>query len=127
MSLLLPLMYSCVPVPMRVFAECLYTSITMTMSISIFFSSPPACADIKKQFSIPPQSARVELGGRTEIRCGAPSGLPLPTLQWLKNGMELVPDDAVLVTADGSLLIAHASMQVSEFQYKPAAAAAGVS
>lgn len=74
--------------------------------------SPP---DIQKQFSIPPQSVRVEGGGRSEIRCGVPSGLPLPTLQWLKNGVPLVPDESVLVSAEGSVLITHASMQVREF------------
>lgn len=60
-----------------------------------------------------PQSVRVEVGGRSEIRCSAPDGLPLPTLQWLKNGVPLVSDTSVLVTAEGSVLITHASMQVS--------------
>lgn len=56
---------------------------------------------------------RVEAGGRAEIRCSAPSGVPTPTLEWLKNGIQLIPDTSVLVTAEGSILINHASMQVS--------------
>lgn len=70
-------------------------------------------SDIKKQFSIPPVSVRVEAGGRSEIRCGAPSGVPQATLQWLKNGAPLMSDSSVLVTAEGNVLITHASLQVS--------------
>lgn len=83
-------------------------------SFYIFFLIP---TDIKKQFSIPPQSVRVEAGGRSEIRCGAPSGVPQPTLQWLKNGLHLVPDSSVLMTAEGNILISHASLQVRYFQF----------
>lgn len=75
--------------------------------MSLFFP------DIKKQFSVPPTSVRVEAGGRAEIRCSAPSGVPLPSLEWLKNGVPLISDTSVLVTAEGSILINHASMQVS--------------
>lgn len=70
-------------------------------------------SDIKKQFSIPPVSVRVEAGGRSEIRCGAPSGVPKATLLWLKNGAPLMSDSSVLVTAEGYVLITHASLQVS--------------
>lgn len=70
------------------------------------------CTDIQKQFAPPPQSQRVELGGRAEIRCGAPRGLPTPAIAWLKNDQPLVSDAATLITAEGSVLITHASMQV---------------
>lgn len=69
-------------------------------------------SDIKKQFTIPPQSVRVEAGGRVEIRCGAPEGIPKPKIQWLKNGSPLVQDSSVLVTNEGHILVSHAELPV---------------
>lgn len=80
--------------------------------ILISFISLFQFADIKKQFTIPPQSVRVESGSRAEIRCGAPEGIPKPKIQWLKNGMPIVQDSSVLVTNEGHILISHAELPV---------------
>lgn len=69
-------------------------------------------ADIKKQFTTPPQAMRVEAGGRAEIRCGAPEGIPKPKIQWLKNGSPIAQDSSVLVTNEGHVLISHAELPV---------------
>lgn len=106
-------------------------------SVLFNFLSFPFCADLKKQFSLQPQSQRVELGARVEIRCGLPSGMPLPTLHWLKNGAPLQEQQqqphhgqdhqaaasallsdtsmsSALVTADGNVLIHRATLNVSK-------------
>lgn len=69
-------------------------------------------ADIKKQFTTPPLPMRVEAGGRAEIRCGAPEGIPKPKIQWLKNGSPIAQDSSVLVTNEGHVLISHAELPV---------------
>lgn len=99
------------------------------------------CTDLKRHFSLQPQSQRVELGARVEIRCGLPSGMPLPTLHWLKNGAPLQEQQpqlqqqhdqqaaaladassllsstssstSAIVTADGNVLIQRATLNVS--------------
>lgn len=101
-------------VPIHINVHYILTnSVHASLLIIRFHFRPLERADIKKQFSVMPQSVHVEVGARSEIRCSAPEGLPLPTLQWLKNGVPLVSDTSVLVTAEGSVLITHASMQVS--------------
>lgn len=69
-------------------------------------------SDLKKPFKISPQSIRVEAGGRAEITCSPPLGVPTPKIHWLKNGSPLLQDSSVLVTGEGSVLITHASMTV---------------
>lgn len=82
----------------------------LTHLIFCFLFSP--FSDIKKQFTIAPQSVRVEAGGRAEIRCGAPEGIPKPKIQWLKNGSPIVQDSSVLVTNEGHILVSHAELPV---------------
>lgn len=69
--------------------------------------------DLKKSFQkVSPQSIRVEAGGRAEITCSPPNGVPKPKILFLKNGSPLIQDASVMVTSEGSVLITHASMTV---------------
>lgn len=71
-------------------------------------------ADIKRQISISPKSVRVELGGRAELICSV-NATPVAKIAWYKNGIPLVPNPPVVITVEDKVLIAHVTMQVSQF------------
>lgn len=52
------------------------------------------------------------MGGRAEIHCNPPNGAPPPKITWLKNNAALQADGPALVTAEGNILVSHATIQV---------------
>lgn len=70
-------------------------------------------AYLRKQFRSPPFSESVELGHSAELRCVPPEGSPVPTISWLKNGVEVSErvSDNYMVTGEASLLVVAAGLQ----------------
>uniref|UniRef100_U5EYZ9 Netrin receptor UNC5 n=1 Tax=Corethrella appendiculata TaxID=1370023 RepID=U5EYZ9_9DIPT len=67
-------------------------------------------AYIKKQITISPKNVRVEVGGRAEITCNV-NATPAAKISWFKNNLPLITNPSIVVTAEDSVLIAHATMQ----------------
>lgn len=63
--------------------------------------------DIKKQFTVSPQSTSVEAGRSVTFRCVPPPSAPPSTLQWRRNGV-------ALEATDENLVLPRVSLQVSE-------------
>lgn len=66
---------------------------------------------MKKTFESPPYPLNVELDNQGMIRCDPPTGVPPPTVFWLKNGAILETDKNVIVSSEGHLLINQARFQ----------------
>ncbi|XP_048485138.1 netrin receptor unc-5 [Plutella xylostella] len=60
-------------------------------------------AYIKKQFTIAPQSASIEVGRSVSLRCVPPASAPPSSLTWLRNGLALEARDENLVLPRVSL------------------------
>lgn len=69
--------------------------------------------DIKKHFSVAPQSQLVKQYAPVTFRCEPPAAAPFAQLYWLKNGAPISIDDNVQVSKEGDLLIKQASLLVS--------------
>lgn len=68
--------------------------------------------DIKKHFSVSPQSQLVKQYSSVTFRCEPPPAAPFAQLYWLKNGAPVVVDDNVQIK-EGELVIKQASLLVS--------------
>lgn len=79
-------------------------------------------AYLKKQFTAAPYATRIALGEQAELRCLPPSGVPPPTVTWLRNGQPLATGgggggggeaaavSSVFVSGEGHLLVSRARL-----------------
>lgn len=68
-------------------------------------------ADLKKPFTSVPYSVSVETDRNVELRCLPPDGVPPPRVYWLRNNVPIEPDNNMIVSSEGNLLIGQARLQ----------------
>ncbi|XP_050422606.1 netrin receptor UNC5C isoform X2 [Adelges cooleyi] len=68
-------------------------------------------AYLKKPFNSIPYSVSVESDRNVELRCLPPDGVPSPRVYWLRNGVQIEPDNNMIVSSEGNLLIGQARLQ----------------
>lgn len=68
-------------------------------------------ADLKKPFTSVPYSVSVETDRNVELRCLPPDGVPPPRVYWLRNNVAIEPDNNLIVSSEGNLLIGQARLQ----------------
>lgn len=67
--------------------------------------------DLKKTFTSVPYSVSVETDRNVELRCLPPEGVPPPRVYWLRNNVPIEPDNNMIVSSEGNLLIGQARLQ----------------
>ncbi|XP_046665432.1 netrin receptor UNC5C-like [Homalodisca vitripennis] len=78
--------------------------------------SQPATVEnayLQRQFLTVPHPEKVEVDHQVEMQCLPPSGLPSPTVRWLRNGVPVEPDANVIISSEGHLLIGQARVSDS--------------
>jgi len=68
-------------------------------------------SDLKKPFTSVPYSVSVETDRNVELRCLPPDGVPPPRVYWLRNNVQIEPDNNMIVSSEGNLLIGQARLQ----------------
>lgn len=68
-------------------------------------------SDLKKPFTSIPYSVSVETDRNVELRCLPPDGVPPPRVYWMRNGVQIEPDNNMIVSSEGNLLIGQARLQ----------------
>ncbi|XP_050539925.1 netrin receptor UNC5C isoform X2 [Daktulosphaira vitifoliae] len=68
-------------------------------------------AYLKKPFTSVPYSVSVETDRNVELRCLPPDGVPPPRVYWLRNGVQIEPDNNMIISSEGNLLIGQARLQ----------------
>ncbi|XP_025202443.1 netrin receptor UNC5C isoform X1 [Melanaphis sacchari] len=68
-------------------------------------------AYLKKPFTSVPYSVSVETDRNVELRCLPPDGVPPPRVYWLRNNVLIEPDNNMIVSSEGNLLIGQARLQ----------------
>lgn len=68
-------------------------------------------SDLKKPFTSIPYSVSVETDRNVELRCLPPDGVPPPRVYWLRNNVLIEPDNNMIVSSEGNLLIGQARLQ----------------
>lgn len=82
-------------------------NVTFELKIILFY----VFSDLKKPFTSIPYSVSVETDRNVELRCLPPDGVPPPRVYWMRNGVQIEPDNNMIVSSEGNLLIGQARLQ----------------